>query len=211
MKKTIIVIVLVGMFGWAMYDLVKSDESADSGEEMDRTDEFESTGKTEMDQGDDNNQDKAAEETAGEPDQPITGLDVGNIAPDFELETLDGKKVKLSDFRGERVLLNFWATWCPPCRAEVPDLEKLYENNDVTILAVNLTQTEKNRQVIQDFVNEFDMTFPILLDEDIEVASMYSIQPIPTSFMIDTDGIIRNKAFGALQYDMMVDGLNQMK
>ncbi|WP_343033610.1 TlpA disulfide reductase family protein [Virgibacillus ihumii] len=68
------------------------------------------------------------------------------ILPGFQLETLEGEKVKLSDFRGNPVMLNFWATWCPPCRAEIPDMEKLHQNKDITILAVNLTKSEANIQ-----------------------------------------------------------------
>src|SRR5699024_9643213 len=104
--------------------------------------------------------------------------------------TLDGEKKKLSDLRGERVMVNFWATWCPPCRAEIPDLEKFHENEDITILAVNLTETEKNMDKVESFVDEFGMTFPVLLDEETKVADTYKIQPIPSSFMVDSNGRI---------------------
>ncbi|GAB3047134.1 hypothetical protein GCM10027286_07230 [Virgibacillus ainsalahensis] len=73
------------------------------------------------------------------------GISVGQIAPDFNLKTLEGKTVRLSDYRGERVIVNFWVTWCPPCRAEIPDFQKLYKNKDVEILAVNLTSTEESK------------------------------------------------------------------
>ncbi|WP_267902155.1 peroxiredoxin family protein [Lentibacillus cibarius] len=79
------------------------------------------------------------------------GLQKGNIAPDFELTTLEGEQVSLSDYRGQRVVLNFWASWCPPCKAEVPDLQKFYENKDVEILAVNLTKTETRRSDCNGF------------------------------------------------------------
>src|SRR5699024_10569757 len=202
MKKTIIIVVLVGMLGWAVYDFtLKSENTADpeNTAEADQKQSFEvADEETEKDEG------KSSTE------EPMVGLEKGNAAPDFELETLDGEKVSLSDYRGERVLLNFWATWCPPCRAEMPDLEKFNQNHDVTILGVNLTQTEDNTDTVKDFVDEYDTTFPILLDENVEVAGLYGIQPIPTSYMIDSQGIIQNKAFGALQYDMMVSELKEM-
>lgn len=139
------------------------------------------------------------------------GIEVGNIAPDFELATLDGGNIRLSEFRGQPVILNFWATWCPPCRAEMPDMQKLYENKDVVILAVNLIESERRQKDVGNFVKEFSLTFPILLDKDMKVANLYRIQPIPTSFMIDSSGRIQGKSLGALNYESMVQELEKMK
>lgn len=80
-----------------------------------------------------------------EPNQKVgTGIKQGQYAPDVQLETIDGETVRLSDYRGQPVILNFWATWCPPCRAEIPDFQKLYDDEDqnVEILAINMTNTE---------------------------------------------------------------------
>src|SRR5690625_4488346 len=104
------------------------------------------------------------------------GLEVGNQAPDFELETLEGDSVKLSNLRGERVMVNFWATWCPPCRAEIPDLKKFHENEDINIVAVNLTDNENSFDNILKFVKNFDMKLLVLMDEDSEVVSKYEIK-----------------------------------
>ena len=84
------------------------------------------------------------------------GIDVGEIAPDFELMTLKGKKMKLSQFRGKKVVLNFWASWCPPCRAEMPEMQRFYEQygQHVAIVAVNLTNKEKNHQAVETFINK---------------------------------------------------------
>lgn len=101
-------------------------------------------------------------------------------------------------------MLNFWATWCPPCRAEMPDMEKFHQDTDVEILAVNLTETEPHPNQVQQFADEYGLTFPILLDEKVEVATIYAIQPVPTSFMIDSEGIIQFKSIGPLTYDQMV-------
>ncbi|MGY0692765.1 redoxin domain-containing protein [Virgibacillus sp. FSP13] len=206
MKKAIFIIVLIGMFVWAVYDLVDQPEDTaipDENEEIDSG----SGANSEEDKKDAVDVESDALTT----DEAAPGLNEGNMAPDFQLETLDGETVKLSDYRGQRVMVNFWATWCPPCRAEVPDLEKFHQNKDVVILAVNLTQTENSMQEVESFVDEFDMTFPVLLDENIEVANLYAIRPIPTSYMIDSDGIIQFKAFGAMHYEMMVEEFEKMK
>lgn len=141
----------------------------------------------------------------------VEGVEVGNVAPDFELQTLEGETVKLSDFRGEKVFLNFWASWCGPCRSEMPDMQKFHEeHDDVTILAVNLTQTETKPENVDEFLEEFDITFPILKDENSDVATMYNVQALPTSYLIDSEGKIEHVAVGALNYESMVDHFSKM-
>ncbi|MFZ3579779.1 TlpA disulfide reductase family protein [Virgibacillus sp. DJP39] len=127
------------------------------------------------------------------------------------MQTLNGEKARLSNYRGQRVMVNFWATWCPPCRAEMPDMEKFHQDKEVVILAVNLTQTESGIMGVKDFVKEFNLTFPILLDEEIKVATNYQIRPIPSSFMIDSNGVIQFKSFGPLTSDMMVEEFEKMQ
>jgi peroxiredoxin len=142
------------------------------------------------------------------------GINIGNKAPDFELQTLDGSKVKLSDFRGEKVMLNFWATWCPPCQFEMPHMEKFYEgykSKDVVVLAVNLTQTEKSPQDVPKFVQSKALSFPVVLDEKGDVSGNYQVMAYPTSFMIDTHGIIREKFQGAIDYDTMKNSIAKMR
>ncbi|KKE78745.1 TlpA family protein disulfide reductase [Oceanobacillus caeni] len=138
------------------------------------------------------------------------GIEVGNKAPDFEIETLNGEKVSLSDYKGKPVMLNFWATWCPPCQVEMPDMQKFHEKHEVVVLAVNLLDTEMKRDHVQKFVDEFGMTFTIGLDGDGAVSSKYRINPIPTTYMIDSKGIIRHKSLGAMPYETMVEHLNKM-
>jgi len=139
------------------------------------------------------------------------GTEIGDKAPDFEAETLDGETVKLSDFEGERIMLNFWTTWCPPCREEMPDIQKFHETSDVVILAVNLTDTEMNKNNVTAFIEEFDFTFPVLMDEGAKVSNLYKINPIPMSYMIDSNGKIHYKAFGAMDYELMVEEFAKMK
>ncbi|PAE22860.1 MULTISPECIES: TlpA disulfide reductase family protein [Bacillaceae] len=138
-------------------------------------------------------------------DLPI-GLEKGNLAPDFQLTDMEGNPVKLSDYRGKAVLLNFWASWCPPCRAEMPHMEKLYKkykDKNFDILAVNLTNTEKNNGDAEKFVKELGLTFTIPMDVKGAVGGDYNIMAYPTSYFIDSDGVIREKVLGALNEEYM--------
>ncbi len=122
----------------------------------------------------------------------------GFLAPDFTLDTLQGEQVKLSDLRSKIVVVNFWATWCLPCRAETPALEKSYEQyeeSDVVILGVNLTNQDSLRDV-GAFVQEFRLTYPILLDRDGSIGFLYQIQGLPTTFFVNREGIIRTVVVG---------------
>lgn len=143
-----------------------------------------------------------------------TGIEEGNIAPDFQLTTIDGKSMKLSEQRGKKVFLNFWATWCPPCRAEMPDMENFYKdqkNNSFVILAVNYTTQEKNKDDVHQFVEDFGLTFPILLDHDGSISSHYQIFTIPTTFVIDSNGVIQKKFVGPLNKEMMEKLVSSIK
>lgn len=140
------------------------------------------------------------------PDLVPLGLDPEERAPSFTIQTLTGETVSLEDFRGKRILLNFWATWCPPCKEEMPDMQTLYnefKDQDFVVLAVNVTITEKSSEVVTKFVEDYDLNFPILMDEKGEVAHQYEILSYPTSFFIDSDGIIRKKIVGGLSKKVM--------
>lgn len=197
MKKVILLVVFVGVVSWALYDFLADDDSSQIDEDGGVTITAEPS------------DDVSGESVSGDADEE--GLEVGNLAPDFELNTFEGDTAKLSDYRGEKVMLNFWATWCPPCRAEMPDMQKFYEDEDVVILAVNLTQTQNEMENIPGFIEEFGLTFPVLLDEELDVSLAYKIQPIPTTYMIDSTGRISDKSFGPMNYEMMVQKLAAMK
>ncbi len=143
------------------------------------------------------------------------GLAKGEKAPDFQLTTLDGKAVTLSDYQGQKVILNFWATWCPPCKAEMPHMQKYFEEQaekeNVVILAVNLTTADKGLEKIKQFVEEYELEFSIPMDDKGAVGATYQAMSIPTSYMIDTTGRIQNKIVGPMDTTMMEQFVKEME
>lgn len=128
---------------------------------------------------------------------PAEGIKVGKPAPDFQLQSLDGQAVSLSDFRGKGVLLNFWASWCGPCRYEMPFLQRVYEewsDQGLVILSVNIGESQPK---VKEFMESFNLSFLTLLDTSEEVALKYNIRAIPSTFFIDKDGIIQDLKVGA--------------
>lgn len=120
----------------------------------------------------------------------VTAAHVNFRAPDFALKTWDGKSVALSNYRGKVVLINFWATWCPPCRSEMPEIQSAAQANPdkLVVLAIDYMETP---DLVKPFVEELGLQFPILLDSDGAVARQYNVQGLPTSFFIDPTGIVR--------------------
>jgi peroxiredoxin len=122
-------------------------------------------------------------------------------APDFTLESLDGESRSLSSYRGKLVFLNFWATWCPPCRAEMPSMQTLYDTvgtDDFEIVAVNL---QEGAGPVQDFVDEHGYTYPVLLDSSGRTGGMYGVRAIPSTFLIDRDGTLLGMFVGGREWD----------
>lgn len=142
------------------------------------------------------------------------GIQKGQQAPDFTLNDLQGNPVKLSDYKGKTVLINFWATWCPPCRVEMPHMQRFYEDynqQDVVILGVNLTPTEEKTNNVMSFVKDYGLTFPILLDSEGTVMQTYQVVAYPTTYLLDSSGVIREKYQGAINYDTMKEAVSKIK
>ena len=138
--------------------------------------------------------DRSGISSAGKIPAPQTGF----LAPDFELKTTEGKIIRLSDLRGQPVLVNLWATWCPPCRAEMQTLETVYndyKDQGFIVLAVNMT-SQDDPQAILPFVTERGLTYPILLDDKGEIAKAYQMKSLPSSFFINRDGTINEVVIG---------------
>ncbi|MFZ3577068.1 thiol-disulfide oxidoreductase ResA [Virgibacillus sp. DJP39] len=145
----------------------------------------------------------------------VTKVDVGSKAPDFTLEQVNKnnelKTVKLSDLKGKGVMLNFWATYCKPCEAEMPYMEKLYpeyKEKGVEIVAVSLDATEL---VIDRFVDQYDLTFPIPHDKNGQVMDAYGVGPIPSTFFINPEGEVVEIVVGALTLDRLEGYLKQIQ
>lgn len=123
---------------------------------------------------------------------------VGSDAPNFSLQQLDGTAVKLSDLRGKAVILNFWGTWCEPCKAEMPALQKQYEaykDKGLVVLGINIGETPI---AVQPFLKEYGVHFPILMDRKSEITKLYKIGQIPASYFIDKDGVVRDTFLGQM-------------
>jgi len=159
------------------------------------------------------------EETAGQPlnNEPLfeklnqAGFDTptGDNLPsvDFQLPDLSGADKKLSDYRGQVVFLNFWATWCGPCRSEMPAMESVYQelkDDGFVILAVDLGE---DRETVQNFADDLGLSFPIVLDQAGEVGGAYEARSIPTTYLIGKDGNILGRAVGARPWeeDLYID------
>lgn len=135
---------------------------------------------------------------------------IGHPAPDFTLTTPDGETVSLGDLRGQAVLVNFWATWCGPCRVEMPDIQSVYDrygDEGLVVLAVNDAEPEA---LINSYVDELDLTFTILMDPTRDVQRVYQVRAFPTSYFIDRDGIIQDAIFGSMTRPVIEDRVEQI-
>lgn len=191
MKKYLAAVLLIGLVIWGAYDI--------GGNKSKNSDSMLSAG---------------VSSNVDQEQQLKVGLEKGNLAPDFELQSLDGKTIKLSSLRGKKVIVNFWATWCPPCRQEMPEMEEFYskhKNEGVEILAVNLTQAEKSRADVPEFIEEYGISFPILMDEKGKTGQLYNVSSIPATFIIDTQGVIQQEIVGPMTYNWMKKTLGAIK
>jgi cytochrome c biogenesis protein CcmG/thiol:disulfide interchange protein DsbE len=133
--------------------------------------------------------------------------EVGSAAPEFVLENLLGEQTSLSDFRGQVVLINFWATWCLPCRLEMPTIQQRYNDGGFAVLAVDFNEDAER---VQAFVDELEIDLPILLDPGGRVQELYRVRGYPTSFFVDEVGVIRFFHIGEMTQEILDDYLTQM-
>ncbi len=123
---------------------------------------------------------------------------IGYLAPDFELNDYQGKPVRLSDFKGKPVFINFWATWCPPCRAEMPEIEAAYRKYQKDGLVVLGIDARENDGAVKKFVEDASFSWPMLMDYRGDQISNYGVVAFPTSFFIDRQGFIRASQVGGM-------------
>lgn len=122
----------------------------------------------------------------------------GSPAPDFEIAYSDGRKVRLSDLKGKPILVNFWATWCPPCRAEVPEIQNAYEKYKASGFVVVAVNVQESTSAVAKFMEQFGMTFTVAIDSSGAVGRLYRVSGIPASFFVDRAGIVREIIVGSL-------------
>ena len=132
----------------------------------------------------------------------------GSAAPDFDLESLSGERLRLQDLSGKPVVINFWATWCIPCEAEMPLLQESYERNPgLEVLAINFAEPSAD---VQAFVDKHGLTFDILLDPRAIVQSLYRVRGYPTTYFVDGEGVIQGVHIGVLSQRQLNGYLEQI-
>ena len=134
----------------------------------------------------------------------------GHPAPEFTLQTLEGDSLSLSDLRGKAVVLNFWATWCPPCQAEMPELQAAhdeYASGGLVVLGVNQAE---DKATVQAFLDERNLTFPVALDSQYEASQRYQVNSLPSTFFIDRNGVIREIVIGQMNAALLKQQLRSI-
>ncbi|MBU0905911.1 MAG: thiol-disulfide oxidoreductase ResA [Firmicutes bacterium] len=138
-------------------------------------------------------------------------LKVGDMAPNFELVDMNGKTHQLSDYKGQGVFLNFWGTWCKPCEREFPLMDnqyQVYKDKGVQILAVNIAESDF---VVQQYIDQRDLTFPVLIDKTKSVMHSYNINPLPTTFLINSEGQIEKIITGEMTEEDIKKYMEQIR
>lgn len=132
-------------------------------------------------------------------------IEEGSVAPNFMLPLLGGDSMQLEDLRGQGIVLNFWGTWCDPCRKEMPALNQAhnkYKDRGVQVLAVNIGESDVT---VNRFVEQYQLSFPILMDKQSEITALYEIGPIPTTFFIDGEGVVRRIVIGGPMSEQVIE------
>lgn len=133
-----------------------------------------------------------------------------DLAPDFTLTDLEGNTVSLSDYRGQNVYINFWASWCGPCKLEMPDIEEIhreYQDKDLVVLTINVGESQN---VVEKYIDNNGFSFTVLLDPDMTASKLYKVNSIPVSFFIDKEGKIRSQRVGLLTKEQMLSYIEKL-
>jgi len=134
-------------------------------------------------------------------DEGLTPMPDRPAAPAFDLKDPQDRPQRLADYRGKTVILNFWATWCPPCREEMPSMQRAYEavsGDDITLVAINVGE---DAETIREFLESYPVEFPLPMDLDSSVVLSYPVKGLPTTFVIDPDGRLAYVATGGREWD----------
>ena len=131
---------------------------------------------------------------------------IGFLLPDFELNGIEGENHQISDYKGKPIIINFWASWCKPCEAEMPALQKMYQkySSDVVFLTINSTNQD-NLVNVQNFINKYQLKFPVLLDQEGSVNSLFQVQALPTTFFVNSYGIIQEIIIGGPMSEVLLE------
>jgi len=135
------------------------------------------------------------------PEQTLPLLEKPFVAPDFTLPSESGKTYHLKDLRGQVVVVNFWATWCPPCRREMPSMQRMWnkiKGKGVTVLAINVGE---DADTIFEFLGSYPVNFPLLMDQDGSVVKRYPVTGLPTTYIVSPQGLVTHRAVGSREWD----------
>lgn len=134
----------------------------------------------------------------------------GNPAPAFTLTTLEGNELQLADLHGQAVVLNFWASWCGPCRAEMPELEQAFqEYREQGLIVLGVNQGE-DPATVRGFLQQLGLSFPVVLDQQLQVSQLYHVNSLPSTFFIDRNGIIRDQVIGQMNTALLSERLRSI-
>lgn len=206
-KKWIYIVLMLVIVGVFFYMVLEKDEvkEPDTSQEDNGNDEL-------VDEP--NDDEKTPDEEVKIPEKPKDETDLSEIAvgkklPDFTLKSLDGKDINLRELEGKMVMLNFWATSCPWCVKEMPDMQKLQdENEDLVVLAVNI---DEKKSTVEEYIKEGGYEFEVVLDEGGKVAGDYMVIYMPTSYFVNKDGTLYGGQSGALTYEQMNSVIETMR